>query len=199
VLKRGDLAATFRLTLVFLFVVPSIALAQEWQQSVKTNTLTGVSYPQFILDGKWLTPPQHGVETPSLVVHCQPGRYVRGRANGKFIDGYFVTGAVLDSRIGDVGFGLQIAGVDVQFRLDDKNIQPVFWGRSTDFSGVFFTSADLNNLLYGHLLPHKEGTSDAVHKVVIAVNEYLAAQIVAQFDMPDPTRVAEACGAILHK
>jgi hypothetical protein len=46
---------------------------------------------------------------------------------------------------------------------------------------------------------HKEGTSDPVHKVVIAADEYLATQVVAQFDMPDPTPVAEACGVILHK
>jgi hypothetical protein len=30
-------------------------------------------------------------------------------------------------------------------------------------------------------------------------NCYLATQLVAQFDMPDPTPVAEACGVILHK
>ncbi len=37
----------------------------------------------------------------------------------------------------------------------------------------------LSNLLYGHVIPHKEGTSDPVHKVVIAADEYLATQVVA--------------------
>jgi hypothetical protein len=49
------------------------------------------------------------------------------------------------------------------------------------------------------MLPHKEGTGDPVHKIVIAADEYLAGQVVAQFDMPDPTQIAEACGAIIHK
>jgi hypothetical protein len=125
----------------------------------------------------------------------QPGRYSFGHANGKFVDGYFVAGAVLDGHIGTSGRTVTV----VSFRLDDKKIQTGYWTPSTDFGGVFFTDLDLSNLLYGHMLPHKEGTSDPVHKVVIAVDEYLAGQVVAQFDMPDPTQVAEACGAIFHK
>jgi hypothetical protein len=83
--------------------------------------------------------------------------------------------------------------------LDDKKIQTGYWTPSTDFGGAFFQSIEFDNLLYGHMLPHKEGTGEPVHKVVIAANEYLATQIVAQFDMPDPTQVAEACGVTIHK
>jgi hypothetical protein len=114
----------------------------QWQQSQKTDTLRGVSYPQFILTGKWLTPPKRGADTPSLVVHCQPGQHHGGRENGKFIDGYFVAGAVLDGHVGTSGGTVTI----VQFRLDDKKIQTGYWTPSTDFGGAFFTEIDLNNL-----------------------------------------------------
>jgi hypothetical protein len=168
--------------------------ATEWQQSQKTDALRGVSYPQFILTGKWLTPPKHGADTPALVVHCQPGSRSFGHTNGKFIDGYFMAGAVLDAHVTN---GNSVT--TVEFRLDDKKIQSGFWTPSTDFGGAFFTDVDLDNLLYGHMLQHKEGTGDPVHKIVMAADEYLGGQMVAQFDMPDPTQVAETCGVIFDK
>ena len=59
---------------------------------------------------------------------------------------------------------------------------------------------DLNNLLYGHLMPHKEWTnSPQVRKIILGVSEYLAAQIQIEFDLPESTEVADACGVIEHK
>jgi hypothetical protein len=69
---------------------------------------------------------------------------------------------------------------------------------STDFGGAFFTYVDLNNLLYGHMLPHKEGSNPPVKKVVIAASEYLGPQVVARFDMPDSVTVVDTCGVIDH-
>ncbi len=106
-----------------------------------------------------------------------------------------MAGAVLDTHVDASASSATV----VQFRLDDKKIQTGYWTPSTDFGGAFFTDLDLDNLLYGHMLPHKEGTGDPVRKVVIAANEFLAGQVVAEFDMPDPTQVAEACGVIFHK
>jgi sorbitol-specific phosphotransferase system component IIA len=34
--------------------------------------------------------------------------------------------------------------------------------------------------------------------VVVAAPEYLAGQIVVQFDMPNPKEVAESCGLMIH-
>lgn len=194
--KRTDYPRAFCL-LFFTLLIQVSALAQSsslgWQQSQKTDELRGISYPQFALLGKWLTPPKKGAEpAPALIVHCQPGRHAFGRENGKFIDGYFLANTVLA--------GSPVStGSEIQFRLDDKKVQAELWQPSTDFGGAFFSNLDLNNLLYGHVFPHKEGTGDPVRKLVIAANEYLALQVVAQFDMPDPTPVAEACGVIFHK
>jgi hypothetical protein len=65
---------------------------------------------------------------------------------------------------------------------------------------VFLSDVDLNNLLYGHLMPHKEWTnSPQVRKIILGVSEYLAAQIQIEFDLPESTEVADACGVIEHK
>jgi hypothetical protein len=53
--------------------------------------------------------------------------------------------------------------------------------------------------LYRHAMYHKENTTPQVRKVVIAVSEYLGGEVVMQFDMPDATEAAKACGIILHK
>jgi hypothetical protein len=87
----------------------------------------------------------------------------------------------------------------VQYRLDDGKIQTERWGISTDFSSAFFAEATLNNLLYGHVMAHREGSSAPVRKIVVATDEFVGGEIVIQFDMPEPDAVAEACGVIVHK
>jgi hypothetical protein len=99
----------------------------------------------------------------------------------------------------------------VQFRLDDGKIQTVSWGRSTDFSAIFLTPPaaarpflrsgyeEFANLLYAHAMYHKENTNPQVRKVVLDVPEYLGGEVVMQFDLPDSTGVADACGIIWHK
>jgi hypothetical protein len=38
-----------------------------------------------------------------------------------------------------------------------------------------------------------------VKKVVVKIPEYLGADVVIQFDMPDATEVAKVCGVTYHK
>ena len=89
--------------------------------------------------------------------------------------------------------------VPVEFRLDDGKLRQTAWASSTNGAGAFFTSADFNNLLYGHLLPHKESTGGAIRKVILGVPEYLGGEIEAAFEMPEPGDVADVCGVIAHK
>ena len=56
-----------------------------------------------------------------------------------------------------------------------------------------------NNFLYGHMLAHKDGAGPPVRKLVIAIDEFLAGEIVMQFDTPDPSEIEEACGVVAHK
>jgi hypothetical protein len=193
-----------RISMVFLVLlmggVSAHSQAPQWVQSRKDDPLRGTSSQEFARAGKFVTPPSHGSSTqPLLVVHCTPGSYAHGKARGKFVDGYISVGAVLNSEVGKDG-----EYVPVQIRLDDRKLQQGFWSPSTNRMGIYLNvpycgDCAFNNLLYGHMLPHKEGTSDQIHKVLIGVNEYLAAEIVIEFDMPDATQVGDACGVIWHK
>jgi hypothetical protein len=180
-----------------------------WQRGQKTDPLRGITYAQFSLVGKFLTPPEKASNpNPVIIVRCTPGRDKKGGhgyTNGKFSEGYILVGGVMDSSVAEGGDSF----VSVNFRLDDGKLQSEQWGRSTDFSAIFFSHPTcplcgrgydiFANLLYGHAMYHKENTNPQVRKVVIGVSEYLGSEVVMQFDMPDATEVAEACGIIMHK
>lgn len=169
----------------------------QWQKEQKSDALRGTQFLLFSLDGKYLTPPKDSAPdaTPKMVVRCIPGSYAHGRANGKFINGYVFVGGVVNSQV----YGGGDVRVHVQFRLNDSKLQDDFWSHSTDYSSVFFPSVTFNNLLYGHMLPHKENSNPQVRKVVIGLQEYLGGEVVMQFDMPEATEVAESCGVTWHK
>lgn len=84
--------------------------------------------------------------------------------NGRRVASYLSVGSVLNS---------QLSGLTVQYRLDDGKIQTERWGISTDFSAAFFPDTTLNNLLYGHVMAHKEGSSAPIRKLVVATNEFI--------------------------
>ena len=162
------------------------AQTEQWLQSQEKDALRDTSYIKFDLKGRFLTAPQNlAVDGPSLVVTCQPGKHLR-IYNGRFLHGFVTAGIILGSEA-------------VQYRIDDGKIQHEMWSSSTNSSAAFFDAATLKNLLYGHILPHKEGTTAPVRKLVISVSQLAASEIVMQFDMPDPEQIADACGAIAHK
>jgi hypothetical protein len=165
-----------------------------WHREEKSDPLHKLSYTQFALEGKYLVSPKHPDPTPPLLVaRCKTGghRYSRkGELVGTFLTGYLVVDAVLDFRQGSV---------PVEFRLDDGKLQRTTWSSSTDGSGAFFSTADFDNLLYGHLLPHKPNTNPPVRKVILGVPEYLGAEIEVEFEMPEPGEVADLCGAAIHE
>ena len=164
-----------------------------WSKEEKTDALRGTHYLQFVLTGRFLTPPRQASPDPKLVAQCLPGEHSVGYhvfTNGRHLASYLIVGPVLNS---------QVSGLTAQFRLDDGKIQTEQWGMSTDYSSAFFPSTTLSNLLYGHVMAHKEGTTAPIHKVVIATNEFVGGEIVMQFDMPEVGSVAEACGVVVHK
>jgi hypothetical protein len=163
------------------------AAAQEWQSTVKTDPLTGKSFTQYVLTGKFLTPPSQweGVP-PSISVRCDPAGH-RGRLSGRFIDGFIIVNAVLDLTNGKSS--------TVQYRLNDGKVQTageLEVGTSTDFQALSLTGMFLSNILWGHEIPHKPHSSDQVHKFVIAVQQHVGGQIVMEFDMPDAEQVGAA-------
>jgi hypothetical protein len=200
--KRSSLAAMFALIAV------GIAHSQAtWQHSKVDDALRKTSFTQFVLQGKYLVAPknQQPEEFPALVVRCSAvprsvGYHVF--VNGTFLAGYLVSGTIVDSRVtiheGLLGTSFPVV-VPVTFRLDEGKLQTEAWHSSTDHSAAFFGDLTLNTLLYGHFLRHKENTNEQVRKVIIGLNEAFAGEVQIEFDMPDPTEVAEACGVVMHK
>ena len=144
--------------------------------------MTDAKLTEYTLNGKFIKLPSRGtIDAPRLVVQCAHGV---GSKPGHRLASYLVVGAVLDS-------------ASAQYRLDDRKPQPgLHWEMATNFSGVFIDGPDLTSLLYGHMFKHKIDPRNPVHKVVLVMREYAAGSIIMQFDMPDPTPVAEACGIL---
>jgi hypothetical protein len=176
--------------------VLSFAQTEGWVKTEKADPLRDTKYVQFKLDGKFLSQPQHVKDdiAPSIILQCFPGSFARGHLHGKLLKGYVYVGTVIDTEVNSSG-----ASVRAKFRLDDGKLQEAAWSHSTDYSSVFFGDIDLNTLLYRHFMPHKENTSPPVRKVIIGFDEYLGGEVVMQFEMPDPTEIADACGVIWHK
>lgn len=175
----------------------SSAAAQIWKKAERSDPLRGTQFLHYSLDGKYLTPPRNAAAdaAPAIIVRCVPGARAHGHLRGKFLEGYIFVGGVVDTHIVyDAS-----ARASVELRLDDRKLEDAYWGHSTDFSSLFFGSTDLNNLLYSHLLYHKENTSPQVRKIVLGVPEFLGGEVVMQFDMPDAAEVGDACGVIWHK
>jgi hypothetical protein len=138
----------------FVFQAGQEGNIPSWQRQEKSDPLRKLEYSQFVLEGKYLIPPRSKTPVaPLLVARCQAGNSNFGHVHGKFLKGYLSVDAVWDFHAG---------GVPVSLRLDEGKVQSAHWTQSTDGSGAFFESVEFNNLLYGHMLPHKEGTNPPV-------------------------------------
>lgn len=122
-----------------------------------------------------------------ISLRCDPSPR-HSRLSGRFISGFIIVNTVIDLKNGDAS--------TVQYRLDDGKLQDagLMIGNSTDFQAISLDNLFVNNMLWGHIIPHKPGTGRQVHKLVIGVQEHLGGQIVMEFDLPDSREVAAACG-----
>ena len=172
--------------------VPQISF--PWKREDKTDQLRGTAYAEFTLPGRFLTPPQKPkAALPFFIVECEPGparRVFGGYTHGKLREAYMLLSAVAE-RTGDHAV--------VQYRLDDGKLHTEDWGISKDHTAIYPSEIELNTVLYGHFSKHKEGTNPPVRKLVIAVDEHRGGEMVMQFDMPDPTEMADACGLLIRK
>jgi hypothetical protein len=199
-----------KLVMVAAMFLAASAISQSqqgWERSEINDALRKVSYSRFVLQSKYLVAPrnQKAGELPTLVVHCSAEPRSVGYhvfVNGRFLAGYLVTGTIVNSQVtvheGFLGTSFPVV-VSATYRLDEGKLQTDNWKVSTDYTSAFFGSDTLNNFLYGHILPHKEGKGAAVRKIILGLDEASAGEVQIQFDMSDPTPVAEACGVIVHK
>jgi hypothetical protein len=175
-----------------LHAAMSGADSSNWTASQRTDGLTGQVRTEFTLRGKYIEAPSRNTGSPSMRVRCAVGKRPAGKtyAGGQFLEAYADFGVMTDS---------QPAGILVHYRIDDGKVIDQFWTRSTDFRAGFFGDKELASFLYGKRGALRDGDAlTPVRKVVVAAPEYLAVQIVVQFDMPDPKEVAESCGLMIH-
>jgi hypothetical protein len=168
--------------------------AQEWQKTENVDAFTGNSFTQYVLTGKFLTPPKvPGVSAPTITLQCVPGerRYAgKWYSRARFIKGYFTVGAVLNNTPG---------GVVVLYRLDDGKAKSALWPVSTDGAGLFPPDIELNTVMFNHFMPHKENSSPPVKKLVLMADEYLGVGVVMEFDFSQAEPVTASCGLTLFQ
>jgi hypothetical protein len=154
-----------------LIAAISLGVAQEpsgWRYVKDDDPLHGKVHDKFVLEGKYLTPPRTVAEGfwPSIVVLC---------SDGKVEQNYIAVGAV--ATLKPKGFYADM----LESRVDGKKGLICATGASTDGTAVFFTRVDLKKLLRSH-------------QVIVGVNEYLGAEVIMEFDMPDAAPVFQKCG-----
>jgi hypothetical protein len=175
------------------FAIASLAQLAIWQREDKTDPLRGAAIAQYSLTGKFLTPPKRSPEAPPVfVIKCNAGtkRSRSGLLDGKLLDAFIAIGAEISH---------SSAKVPVQYRLDDGKMHNEAWNIGAGGTAVFLPPLELNTVLYGHFLTHKEGTNPPVRKLVLGLNEHRGAEVVVQFDLPDPDEMADACGLLYRK
>jgi hypothetical protein len=207
--NRGETVKRL-LTVAALLVASAVALAQDqkqpqWEVKQVTEPFRGSTYTAFTLQGKYLTAPANGPDQiPALLLRCMPG--ARGHKNykfdGKMLEAFLIVGqsVVVES---DIAYDAS-ARVTTEYRLDDGKVQTDYLYHSSSFKAISLKAPGcaeclIDNLFYGHQMPHKEGTNPQVKKVVVSIPEYLGANVVIQFDLPDVSEVAAACGVTYHK
>ena len=193
------------LTLTASAIAAGQSSSSNWVKQEKKDAFTGTSYVQFMLPGKFLTPPQHGtLAAPALVLQCVPGET-------KVHKGWYSAGKLSSAWI-DVGasFNGTANGVPVEYRRDDDRPDSSVWVESTDLVGLFpppslngrpAGSNELDYMLFGNAGMHKVNTTPPVRKLVLMANEYLGAAIVMEFDLTDldgADGIASQCGLAMY-
>jgi hypothetical protein len=120
---------------LILFVLPGLTHAQNptepksaptWDHTKKDDPLRGISLDQFVLGGKYLTPPSLLTKDPTLVVQC---------SNGKLKTAYLDAGAVIQRGSYQSALKGTLAHVDIRF--DEKKPTVDSWEISNDGQGLF--------------------------------------------------------------
>jgi hypothetical protein len=180
------------LMLLLLFVIPCAAFGQEppvpapkWRQSQKKDMIRGIDYTQFTLAGKFLKWPEKDASNrPTLEVDCEIDKRSSG-SKGKFWRAFFLAGTPLTTEYvepNEITAGISYyQKIPVHYRLDDGKEKNEQWSPGLDKN-----SASIPKGVFKRMFE--------AHAVVISVNEINAAEVSAQFEMPDTAEIAQACG-----
>jgi hypothetical protein len=161
-------------------------LENSWVRTESRDAFTNVAYSEFSLTGRYLVGPRIPTDTkPRLVVQCST---MSGKTSRKFMGhGYLAIEAVIPPTT-------EGKFVVVPTRLDDGGTTAFIFIPAAGGSSMFFMGETLTDFLYGHALKHKSAPPPPVKKLTMQLFDIAGSQVVVQFDLPDPTTLADACG-----
>jgi hypothetical protein len=182
----------FGLTILVSVVIAGDARAQ-WTQTTQKESMNNRSLQRFKIMGSFLIPPRSPTEPPTFVVDCEPGEHdpTNAAVGGSFDEARITFGGAIMNQIPD--------GVTVSFRRDDQRIKVEQWPASPEGTMVLVPADSVAEILYGHGSVFRRSKAAQVRRLRIAANEYLASRVVAEFDLPESSSLAEACGLVSHK
>jgi len=187
---------------VLLLGITGMLAAQDgpkWQTQQIKDPFLGSEVTQYRLEGKYLAAPRDQDAVPAMMLRCKPQPH--GKYDGKLVSAFLYVGnTIVDSQI-DYD---RASRVTTQYRLDDGKVHTGYFYHTRDYKMIslqpqYCGECTINDFFYGHEISHKENTSPQIKKVVLSIPEYLGGNIVIQFDLPDVTEVAKACGISMHK
>ncbi len=195
------------LSLVFATSLLAAQDAPQWQSEHVKDAFLGTEVIQYRLEGKYLATPFTKPATPAIYLQCTPGPNNHGKYDGKLESAFLFVG---DTDERHVSYDRRTrarereAPVVTQYRLDDGKVRTQSLGHSPDFKMISLQpdacgDCMISELLYGHIIPHKENTSPQIRKIVFNIPEPRGGNVVIQFDLPDVTEVARTCGVTYHK
>jgi hypothetical protein len=158
--------------------------APAWRQSQEVNSADAYNYKRFTLVGRFAAP-GHGqsADRPALAVDCIPGTEAQ-HPKGKFLAANLLVGSALKviyvepSEIHGTSYFPKVA---VRYRANEAaKLEKDNWALGADKSSTAVPRDALKAFL-------RAGT------IVISAADDHGGQMAMQFDMPDPTPVAEAC------
>ena len=194
------------LVLSMVGVVTAQDAAPQWQTSHMKDAFLGTESIQYRLEGKYLATPFEKPATPAIYLLCTPGHANHGKSDGKLENAYLFVGDPGERHPHEkrITARERAAAVELQYRLDDGKVHTQPLGHSPDFKMIYLQrdacgECMINDLFYGHMVAHKENTSPQIRKVVFNIPQPRDANVVIQFDLPDVTEVARACGVSYHK
>jgi hypothetical protein len=195
------------LGLVFATSLLAAQDAPQWQTEHVKDAFLGTETTQYRLEGRYLATPFARPATPAIYLQCIPGSNNHGKSDGKLESAFLFVGDTNDRHVSydrRSHAREREAAVTTQYRLDDGKVHTQYLSHSPDFKMISLQPEGcgecmINDLFYGHIVPHKENTSPQTRKVVFNIPEPRGGNVVIQFDLPDVTEVARVCGVSYHK
>ena len=176
-----------------LTIIAVVMAHAQWIQTTHKELPSNSPWHQYRIEGKFLTPPRSPSSPPAFIVECQAGDRspLSDRDGGNFDRARITFGGAI---INQIPYGAAVAS-----RRDGDHTDHVeLWSTSPDGTSVLLSYESTIEVLYRHFQPQPWTKSVPVKTLRITAEEYLAAKVIAEFQLPDPSSLANECGFIVH-